>query len=306
MGNNKPAIEVQRLTKRFGRKTAVDDITLSIPRGCVCGLLGPNGAGKTTTIKMLMGLLPPTAGGMCVVGLDPQRQSLQLRQRIGYVPEHHHIYKWMTIGQVFRFVGGIYRNWSDAECMRIRTILGLPMDRKVKQLSHGELAKLALCVALSHNPELLILDEPTTGLDPLIRQEFLDAIVHLLHKEGRTVLFSTHILSDVDRVADRMIVLKEGRVLAQGSIDELRGRYSKVSLLFAEPPPAEMTIPGAIRVHRGLREWVAIFEAMDAGRLAALRTSLGASDCMVHPMSVEDIFLELFNHRPHAAVSSEK
>jgi ABC-2 type transport system ATP-binding protein len=224
------------------------------------------------------------------------RQGLELRQRIGYVPDVHHIYKWMKIGQVFRFVSGIYRNWSVEECQRITDILKLPLDRKVKDLSRGEMAKLALTVALSHRPELLILDEPTTGLDPLVREEFLEAILHLLPAEGRTVLFSTHILSDVDRVADRVVVMGEGKVLVQGELEALRSRYTKVSFLFREPPKAEVVIPGALRVHRGLREWIVVLEAMDEGRVRKLAETVGAADAMLHPMSVEDVFLELFNH----------
>ncbi len=299
------AIELQSLSKRYRRKIAVDNLSLQIPRGSICGFLGPNGAGKTSTIKMILGLLPPTHGQVHVLGLDPFRHGMEVRQRVGYVPDLHHIYKWMSIRQVFKFVAGIYRNWSHAECTRISALLGLPWNRKVKELSRGEMAKLALCIALSHNPEILILDEPTTGLDPLVRQEFLDAVVHLLPEQGRTVFFSTHILSDVDRVADRIIVLDQGKVLAHGSIDELRSRYTKVSLLFPTAPPRDLVIPGALRVHKGVREWVAIFpgSASENGHLRSISQTVGASDCVTHPMTAEDIFMELFATSPSRATN---
>jgi ABC-2 type transport system ATP-binding protein len=289
-------MSVRNLVKRYRKTLAVNDVTFDVPRCSVCGFLGPNGAGKTTTIGILTGVIPPTSGTVRVLGLNPQKQSLALRQRIGYVPDIPHIYKWMTIAQVFRFVAGIYDQWDWDDSKRIVGLLGLPMNRKVKELSRGESAKLSLTIALAHRPQLLVLDEPTTGLDPLVREEFLEMIRELLRNRELTVFFSTHILSDVDRIADRIIVMDRGRVLAQGPVEELRRRYTKASFLFATPPATDLVIPGAARVQKGVREWVAIFEAMSEPRMKELAVQIGASDCMVQPMSVEDIFLDLFNH----------
>jgi ABC-2 type transport system ATP-binding protein len=191
------AITTRNLFKRFGNKSAVHDLSMIIKAGTVCGLIGPNGAGKTTALRMLLGLLPASSGHMRVLELDPNTDSFQLRQRIGYVPERHHIYDWMKVRRVLEFTSEIYPHWDWGECHRVTELLGLPMEQKVKEFSRGELAKLALTIALAHKPELLLLDEPTSGLDPLVRREFLEAIIHLIEKEGRTIVFSTHILSDV-------------------------------------------------------------------------------------------------------------
>jgi ABC-2 type transport system ATP-binding protein len=293
-----PAIEIHRLTKTFRKTTAVADISLTVPRGSVVGFLGPNGAGKTSTIKMLMGLLAPTSGGVRVLGLDPRRDALELRNRVGYVPDNHHIYQWMTVPQVFRFAAAAFRDWDRRECDRLVEFLRLPTARRVKDLSRGETTKLALVVALAHRPGLLILDEPTTGLDPLVRQEFLDAAAAVIRDSGRTVFFSTHILSDVDRIADRLVVMDAGRIIADDTLDSLRSRYTKASFVFPRPPAPDLVIPGALRVYKGLREWVATFRATDDATLRATASAVGASDCMAQPMTVEDVFLELFNHHP--------
>lgn len=285
----------KNLGKNFGKKSAVVDMSFEIPRGTVCGLVGPNGAGKTSTIRMLMGLHPPSSGSVQVLGLNPMKEGLTLRQRIGYVPEKHHIYDWMKVQRVLQFVSECYPRWDWVECKRIVELLSLPMDRKVKELSRGELAKLALAVALGHKPELLILDEPTSGLDPLVRREFLTTIIGLIQKEERAVLFSTHILSDVERVADQVIVLNEGRIVANDGLQALRDRYTKVSFLFAAPPAADLQIPSALRLEKGLREWVAVFAALKEVEIKSLAQSLGATDCLIQPMTLEDVFVELLH-----------
>jgi ABC-2 type transport system ATP-binding protein len=203
----------------------------------------------------------------------------------------------MTVSEVFTFVGGLYRNW-DPECQQEAvSLLKLPLNRRVRELSRGELAKLALVIAISHHPELLILDEPTTGLDPLVRNEFLTAILQIYQQQGGTVFFSTHILSDVEQIANQLVVLDQGHVLQHGPLDELRSRYTKLSFFFRTPPAANLDIPGALRVQRGVREWVAIFPAMRTDEIAQLAQRLGADDCLPHPITVDDLFLELFGQK---------
>ncbi len=286
------AIRVERLVKRFRKEVAVDDVSFSVPSGSVCGLVGPNGAGKTTTIRMLLDLVRPDSGTARVLGVDPTRNAFDIVSRVGYVPEKHHIYEWMRVEQVLGFAASVYPGWDWERCGQVNEILDLPADRKVKELSRGELAKLALIVALGHKPELLILDEPTSGLDPLIRREFLTAIVGLLKDANRTVFFSTHILSDVERVADRVIVMNEGHVVANDTLDAIRTRFCKVSFLFQTPPDADFEIPGARRVEKGVREWVAVFEG-DQFDLSAVTGGLSFADVTTQPMTLEDVFIEL-------------
>lgn len=286
------AIRVDRLAKRFRKKVAVDDVSFAVPAGSICGLVGPNGAGKSTTIRILLDLLPRDGGEVHVLGLDPARNAFGILSRVGYVPEEHHICKWMRVEQVVDFAAGVYPGWNGEQCRQVNEILDLPMDRKVKELSRGELAKLALIVALGHEPELLILDEPTSGLDPLVRREFLTAIVGLLKDANRTVFFSTHILSDVERVADRVIVMNKGRIVANDTLEALRSRFTKVSFLFESPPGDGFEIPGARRIEKGVREWVAIFEGdnRDYGELAR---GTPEADMVREPMTLEDVFIEL-------------
>lgn len=293
------AIEMSGLTHRFKKHVAIQGLNFKVPKGAICGFLGPNGAGKTTTLRILLGLLPPTSGNVQVLGLDPFHKGHELRRRIGFVPDVSHLYKWMTIKEVFTFAADVYGNWDDQACRTLTDRLNLPFSRTVCQLSRGELAKVNLIIAMAHHPELLILDEPTTGLDPLIRDEFLNTVLDFARVEGATIFFSSHILSDVDRIADRIVAISRGTLLADDRIDSLRARYLKVSFLFEVPPGKNTVIPGALRINRGLREWVAIFDSRTAVDMHALARDIGAVSPTTHFVSAEDIFSELFGSVPN-------
>ena len=190
---NTPAIELIGLTKRFGRTLAVNNLTLNIPRGSTFGLIGPNGAGKSTTIKMLMGMLSITAGEARVLGIDVAADPVEVKQRVGYVPETHHIYRWMRVGEAIGFCKSCFRSWNDQTCREMVELFGLDLEKKVKHLSKGTQVKLALLLAVSHDPELLLLDEPLSGLDPIAREEFLDGVLRTICDRGQTVLdFQPH------------------------------------------------------------------------------------------------------------------
>ncbi len=224
-----PAIETSHLTKRFGRAVAVDDLSLAIPCGCTFGLLGPNGAGKSTTIKMLIGLLSPSGGDARVLGIDVRREATHLKQRVGYVPETHHIYRWMRVGEVFGFCKSCYPLWNDRVCQEMVELFGLDLEKKIKQLSKGMLVKVALVTAVAHEPKVLLLDEPLSGLDPIAREEFLDGVLRTICDRGQTVLISSHMLDDVRRLADTVGILYEGRLLLQGNLDALLTTTKRIS-----------------------------------------------------------------------------
>jgi ABC-2 type transport system ATP-binding protein len=207
----------------------------------------------------------------------------------------------MTIAEVFEFCAGIFPAWDDEFRRSLASELALPDKRLVKQLSRGELAKLNLIVAMAHRPELLILDEPTTGLDPLVRAQFLESVATMAKQQGMTVLFSTHILSDIDQIAERLLVLFAGRLVANDSIEQLQKRYTKVSILFDEPPAVQREVPHALRVKRGLREWVAIFPAAVDVSNDFLRSTLGAVSATTHRLTTEDIFEELLHPASNVA-----
>jgi ABC-2 type transport system ATP-binding protein len=229
-----PAIELTDLTKRYRGRTAVDRLCLSIPAGSTFGLIGPNGAGKSSTIKMLMGMLSITSGSARVLGIDVASEPLRVKQRVGYVPEVHHIYRWMLVGEVVGFARSFYETWNDAYCARLLDLFELDVHKRVKHLSKGMLAKLGLILAVAHEPDLLILDEPMSGMDPLGRDEFLDGVVRTLCERRCTVLFSSHTLSDVQRLADEVGILHEGRLLVHCGVDELLTSTKRVNVVLKD------------------------------------------------------------------------
>ncbi len=225
---NGSAIAIEGLTHRFGRLTAVDDLRLEVPAGTVCGFLGRNGAGKTTTIQILMNLLQPTEGTAEVLGLDPVTDSLALRRQVGYVAENRVMYGWMRVRELIWFTGQFYDTWNQEKVDELIEGFGLDPEQKVKHLSRGMNAQLALALALGHEPRLLILDEPASGLDVVVRRDFLESIIGLIQEEGRTVFLSSHLVHEVERVADRVAIIDNGRLVADGTVDEVKGSVKRM------------------------------------------------------------------------------
>ncbi len=216
-------IATQGLTKRFGGKTVVNHLDLSVPRGAIFALLGGNGAGKSTTIRMLTGLLPPDDGSAEVLGEDCWSAAIELRHRIGYVPERPRFYDWMTVEQIGWFTAGFHRPGFLPRYVELIQRFRLGSSARLKTLSKGGYAKVGLALALASDPEVLILDEPTSGLDLFIRREFLASMVELAGA-GRTILLSSHGIAEVERVASHAGFMAEGRLLLAASIEELRKR----------------------------------------------------------------------------------
>jgi ABC-2 type transport system ATP-binding protein len=219
---NRPAITVQALSKRFGRRLAVEDLTFEVPQGSVCGFLGRNGAGKSTAMRMMMNLLDPTAGSVTLLGLDSRRDHTALMRRVGYVSESPVLYEWMKVRELARFTAEFYPQWNRRRVDELFDRFAIDREQKVRHLSRGTQAQLALALALGGDPELLILDEPATGLDVLVRRDFLESIIQLIQQEGRTVLFSSHLLHEVERVADQVVILDRGRLVRSGSVEEFK------------------------------------------------------------------------------------
>ncbi|MDE2998316.1 MAG: ABC transporter ATP-binding protein [Gemmatimonadota bacterium] len=222
------AIATEGLTHCFGKLTAVDDLHLEVPAGTVCGFLGRNGAGKTTTIQILMNLLRPTAGTAEVLGLNPASDSLALRRQVGYVAENRVMYGWMKVREIVWFTGQFYETWNQGRVDALISRFDLDPEQKVKHLSRGMNAQLALALALGHEPRLLILDEPASGLDVVVRRDFLESIIGLIQEEGRTVFLSSHLVHEVERVADRVAIIDNGRLVADGDVDEVKGSVKRV------------------------------------------------------------------------------
>jgi ABC-2 type transport system ATP-binding protein len=246
-------ISVSELTRRFGATTALASVSLSMPRGAVYGLVGANGAGKTTLIKHLMGLLRAESGSVRVFGLDPVADPVGVLSRIGYLSEENDLPGWMRVDELIRYSRAFYPAWDDVYAEELRKAFALDPTAKIKNLSKGEKARAGLLIALAHRPELLVLDEPSSGLDPIARRDILAAIIRTIADEGRTVLFSSHLLQEVEQVADHVTMISQGRVVMSAPLDEIReshrvdGRVPSLDEIFVahvgmaatSAPPAE-------------------------------------------------------------------
>jgi len=215
-------ISVSELTRRFGATTALASVSLSMPRGAVYGLVGANGAGKTTLIKHLLGLFRAESGSVRVFGLDPVADPVGVLSRIGYLSEENDLPGWMRVDELIRYSRAFYPAWDDVYAEELRKAFALDPAAKIKNLSKGEKARAGLLIALAHRPELLVLDEPSSGLDPIVRRDILAAIIRTIAGEGRTVLFSSHLLQEVEQVADHVTMISHGRIVLSAPLDEIR------------------------------------------------------------------------------------
>jgi ABC-2 type transport system ATP-binding protein len=215
-------ITVSELTRRFGTKAALASVSLSVPRGAVYGLVGENGAGKTTLIKHILGLLRAQSGSVSVFGLDPVADPVSVLSRIGYLSEERDLPGWMRVDELIRYSRAFYSSWDDAYAEELLRAFELDASATIKHLSKGQTARLGLLIALAYRPELLVLDEPSTGLDPVVRRDILDAIIRTIADEGRTVLFSSHLLDEVERVADHVTMISHGKIVMSGSLAAIR------------------------------------------------------------------------------------
>lgn len=241
-------IETRGLRRRFGMKTAVEGLDLHVPAGSVCALLGPNGAGKTTTIKMLMNLIRPSGGEARVLGVDSRRLGASEKARIGYVSENQEMPEWMTVRGFLDFCAGLYPTWDRELKAKLLARFALPEDRKLKQLSRGMKMKTALLAALAYRPELLILDEPFSGLDPAVRDDFVRGVFEATGEGDWSVLISSHDIDEVERFADWVAVIDDGRLKVSESLESLQARIRQVEITLREPGSAVASeLPGSWR-----------------------------------------------------------
>ena len=224
------AIEIKDLRFSYGRKKVLTGVDLDVPAGSIFGFLGRNGAGKTTLIKTLLGLQKPAGGRGAILGLDCFEHALEVRKRIGYMAEDQQMYGWMRVGQIIKWVAGFYPNWDSAFTDKLTDMLRLSKNTKVKALSKGQNSSLALLLALGHHPELVILDDPTLGLDPIARKDFLRHVIDLLQSNGVTVFFSSHLLYEIEPVADHIAILDDGVIRKTDKTENLRDSVRKFLL----------------------------------------------------------------------------
>jgi ABC-2 type transport system ATP-binding protein len=219
--NQPPALRCDGVGKRYGATWALRDCTLQVPTGSVTALVGPNGAGKTTLLQLAVGMSAPTAGEIETLGWAPRRDPLMVLPRIGFVAQDHPLYRGFTLADMLRFGRKLNARWDEASARRRLAGLGLSLSQRVSKLSGGQQAQVALTLALAKRPEFLLLDEPAAALDPLARREFLQALMEAVAADGVTVLLSSHIIADLERVSDHLVILSRARVVLAGSTDEI-------------------------------------------------------------------------------------
>jgi ABC-2 type transport system ATP-binding protein len=240
------AIRTYRLTKYYGGRKVVDNLDLRVPRGSVYGLLGRNGAGKSTTLKMMTGMVRPDSGRVELLGEDAETLAPQTRGRIAYLAEGHPLYTWMTIREAVAFTMPFYPAADRTLVDQVLEHFGLSPKAKIGRLSRGQRAQVSLALAVAPDPELLILDDPTLGLDTNVRRDFLESMIQIIQRRGRTILFSSHILGDVERVADRVGVMVDGVLRVDCRAEHFKRSVRKVLVEFGREPPALTPCPGLL------------------------------------------------------------
>jgi ABC-2 type transport system ATP-binding protein len=292
------AITTTGLTKRYGKTTALDGVDLRVPRGSVFALVGRNGAGKTTLIQVLLGLASADGGTGRVLGLDPSSQGVEIRRKVGFVPDQHNFPRWMTIAELVHFTGAFFPTWNDQLCGGLLDRFGLDPKQKIKGLSRGMLAQTALCLALAHEPEVLVLDEPTGGLDAVVRREFMEQVLGAAADEGRTILISSHMLDELDRVADHVGYLEEGRLHLAGPVESLKARIREYRLTFSAETPDHLDDPAWLATRRTTpHEWTVAIDCPGGDPEGELRQRFPGASVKGRDLSLEEMFVALAKKR---------
>lgn len=288
------AIEIASLRKSFGSHAALNGLDLRVPAGSVFGFLGRNGAGKTTTIKHLLGFIKADSGSAHIFGqaVADSSASLGIRQRIGFVTEEKGLYPYMTVDGIIRFTRSFFPRWRRDLERRYLDMFELPRGKSIAQLSKGMRSKLMLLLAISHDAELLILDEPMEGLDPAVIEQLLRELVAIAAEQGTTIFFSSHQLSDVEQVADHVAIIDGGKTLLCGNLDDLKAQYQRLNVVLSHEPPSDVgRLDGVISVRRNGR-MLSILVSRNAEAVAAeLRQSPGTS-IERFPVTLKEVFLE--------------
>ncbi|MBN1805013.1 MAG: ABC transporter ATP-binding protein [Sedimentisphaerales bacterium] len=290
-------IIVENLVKYFDGRCVLDGINLKVPQGCIYGLLGRNGAGKTTIIRILLGLEPPTRGSTYLLGIESDGLSAKHRGRIGYVAEGHNLIQNYKVARLISLCKGLSMKWNNEFFEHLIEKFRLPVNSRVKELSMGMRAQLNLALALAIDPELLIFDDPTLGLDTIARRQFLELAIDLIQRQGRTILFSSHILSDVERIADRIGIFAAGKLVVDCPLEELKERVKKLRVIFSEAAPSNLYIKEIVNQQIDGREMVITVANWNEHKQTILDT-FKPSSCTEIPMSLEDIFIECTQPSP--------
>ena len=290
MSETSPIIELNEVSKAFGRTQALDGVELAVQPGRIIGLLGANGAGKSTLLRAIVGLYLPDSGRVTTVGCNARDLGPQELARIGYVHQEGELLNWMTVGQLIRYVAAYYPNWNEDLERRYVADFDVNTSARVGSLSPGERQKVAILIAIGFEPDLLILDEPASALDPIARARFLDLLLELIQAEGRTIIISSHILSDVEKVIDHVIIMDYGRIVRDSSFDDLREEYARVRLTALRGPlPATLPFAGVLDCRRNEAEALLTLRHQSP---QSIEDQARAIDCKadIQPLPLEDLY----------------
>jgi ABC-2 type transport system ATP-binding protein len=284
-------IATHRLTKYYDRRAVVNSLELRVPQGSVYGLLGRNGSGKSTTIKMLLGMVHADLGTAEILGDDVSCLRPETRAKVAYLAEGHPLYRWMTVGEAVRFTRPFYPTWNNTLVEQILDHFELARKAKIRRLSNGQRAQVSLALAVAADPELLILDDPTLGLDTVVRRDFLESLIQIIQRRGRTILFSSHILGDVERVADRIGILVDGVLRVDCPTEHFKDSIRKLVLEFPGAPPVFPACKGLVNSHPvGHKLEVVLVNYSEEHR--RLAESLHPRSLEVIEMNLEEAFIE--------------
>lgn len=287
---NELVVEVENLSRQYGRTMALDKVNFTATRGRVYGIVGANGAGKTTLIKHMMGLLRCKSGSVRVFGLNPVTDPVNVLQNIGYLSEDRDLPEWMSISELMDYTHAFYAGWDQNYAKELLDTFSLDPLKKIKELSRGMRAQVALVAAVAHRPQLLILDEPSSGLDAIVRKDILNAIVRTISEEGRTVIFSSHFLDEVERMSDHVTMIQQGRIALEGSLEALTSGHHCTSIRFADAHSQAPAIAGALRIEGGGRSWSVVHNnAME--QFATAAQTIGAEILQSRNANLEEIFV---------------
>nr|BAL53474.1 antibiotic transport system ATP-binding protein [uncultured Chloroflexota bacterium]BAL55914.1 antibiotic transport system ATP-binding protein [uncultured Chloroflexota bacterium] len=287
-------IETHHLTKYYGKARGILDVSIQVEEGEIFGFIGPNGAGKSTTIRLLLSLIYPTSGSATIFGKDVVRYGPEIRRHIGYLPSEVFYYEGMKVIDLLRYAASFYEGDHTARIQELAEYMELELDRRIDDLSYGNRKKVGIVQGLLHAPRLLFLDEPTAGLDPLMQRKFFDLILRENRERGVTVFFSSHILSEVQRLCDRVAIIREGRIVEVSDIETLqKNNYKRVRLIAQGASPADFELPGVTNLEQSNGSWRFFFRG-DVNLLLQRMASLQVEDITIEEPTLEEIFMHYY------------
>lgn len=296
--SEKTVLKFQNVYKSYKNNLALQDISLNLTSGKIYGIIGAAGAGKTTLLNLCMGFEKADSGLIEICGLAPtnEKNCIEIKKRVGYVPHEICYYPKLKVEQLVNFSRKIYPKWDDDKFRRHSAILNVPLTTQIACLSHIEKVKLALCIALCYHPQLLILDDPTASLDPIARHEFHTAIDHFLQNQEMTTLFATHVIDDVEKIAEQVFVLQNGKLKETFDVKSIKEKFSRVSIFFDTPPSQDLQLHEARYIRKGAREWIAVFENHTPQEVENILHKQDITDFVFLELSLEQLFVEMSLH----------